>query len=353
MKRIISALLVLVIMICSLGLTSCGKSDGAPDGMQLVMGGDNLGYYFYGPEEWVVANVGNIGCTYASKVDLSSMTFVETEKPEGSVSDYFESEKAKFPYEISVSANGEDCLFGNATGTAKKYIYTYTYKEISYTCMQIFVENSGRFYIFTYTANNTDHSEDKTYYQFYLDKVTAVIDAFKFIEKAGGTAEAPEYERDSDGYILLSDKTLAGFDMYVPDSYKVDYSTSMISVSHSDGTNITMCQATYTGVTNEDYWNARKENVNAFCDKITNAETGEITSSFREIEVAKKINLEGTNWALAYEYTYTFEGVDYHVYQILIVESAINGYVFTYIASEENYEKHLDEMESVLHKIDY
>ena len=164
MKRIISALLVLVIMICSLGLTSCGKNDGAPDGMQLVMGGDNLGYYFYGPEEWVVANVGNIGCTYASKVDLSSMTFVETEKPEGSVSDYFESEKAKFPYEISVSANGEDCLFGNATGTAKKYIYTYTYKDISYTCMQIFVENSGRFFIFTYTANNTDYSDDKTYY---------------------------------------------------------------------------------------------------------------------------------------------------------------------------------------------
>ena len=351
MKRILSALFVLIMIISALSLTSCGNDDGAPDGMQLVKGGENLGYYFYGPEEWVVANVGDIACTYASRINTSSMTFVESEKPSVTVAEYFESEKAKFPYEINVTVNGDDCLFGNANG--KKYVYTYTYKEINYTCMQIFVTYAERFYIFTYTANNAEYSEDKTYYEFYLEKVTAVIDAFKFTDKTDSTSPTPEYERDSDGYILVSDKTLAGFNMYVPDSYKVDYSNAMVSVSHQDGTNITMSQATYTGVTNEDYWNERKKNINAFCDKVTDPESGELTSSLREIEIAKRINLEGTNWALAYEYTYTFEGVNYHVYQILIVESAVNGYVFTYIASEENYEKHLDEMESVLKKIDY
>ena len=44
---------------------------------------------------------------------------------------------------------------------------------------------------------------------------------------------------------------------------------------------------------------------------------------------------------------------DYHVYQVLIVESSINGYVFTYIASEEHYSEYLEEAKTVLNKIEY
>lgn len=352
MKRILTALLALVMIICTLSLTACGKDDGAPDGMQLVRGGEDAGYYFYGPEEWIVANVGDIACTYASKIDLTSMTFAETDKPSGTVAEYFESEKTKFPYEITVTVNGESCNFGDATKLATKYVYSYEYKDRSFTCMQIFVEHAQRFYIFTFTASNEEYDSEKTYYEFYLEKVTATIDAFKFTDK-NESANTPEYERDSDGYILVSDKTLAGFEMYVPDTYKVDYSSALVSVSNSDGANITMSQATYTGVTNEDYWNARKENINAFCDKITDAESGEQVSSLREIEIAKQISLEGTNWALVYEYAYTLEGVEYHVYQVLIVESAVNGYVFTYIAPEAVYETYLEEANTILGKIDY
>ena len=352
MKRTLTALLALVMIISALCLTSCGKDDGAPDGMQLVRGGEKVGYYFYGPEEWIIANVGDISCTYASKIDLTSMTFVESEKPSVTTREYFESEKTKFPYEITVSVNGESCNFGDATKLATKYVYTYEYKERSFTCMQIFVEHSERFYIFTFTASNEKYDSEKTYYEFYLEKVTATIDAFKFVTKVE-SAETPEYEKDEDGYILVSDKTLAGFKMYVPNTYKVDYSSALVSVSNLDGANITMSQATYTGVTNEDYWNARKNSINAFCDKVINPESGEEVSSLREIEVAKQITLEGTNWALAYEYAYTFEGVEYHVYQVLIVESAINGYVFTYIAKEDVYDGYLPEALDILKRVDY
>ena len=352
MKRTLTALLALVMIISALCLTSCGKDDGAPDGMQLVRGGDDVGYYFYGPEEWIIANVGDIACTYASKIDLTSMTFVESEKPAVTVQEYFESEKTRFPYEITVSVNGESCNFGDATKLATKYVYTYEYKERSFTCMQIFVEHTDRFYIFTFTASNEMYDAEKTYYEFYLEKVSATIDAFKLVAKVE-SAEKDEHEKDEDGYILVSDNTLAGFKMYVPSSYKVDYSSALVSVSNSDGANITMSQATYTGVTNEDYWNARKNSINAFCDKVTDPASGEEISSLREIELAKKITLEGTNWALAYEYAYTFEGVEYHVYQVLIVESAINGYVFTYIAPETVYETHLGEANTILGKIDY
>lgn len=351
MKRIACALLALILLFAAFSMTSCGKDDGAPEGMALVKGGDDLGYYFWGPEEWVVANIGDIACTYVSKVDLSSMTFVEAELPEGTVSEYFEDEKAKFPYEIKVTVDGKDCTFGTAK-TAKKYVYTYTYKEVSYTCMQIFVTHAECFYIFTYTASNVEHSEGTSFYDRYLEKVTATIDAFVFTDKVPSIEEAPVYERDEDGYILVTNKTLTGFDMYVPEAYKVDHSSVMISVSREDGTNITMAQATYTGVSHRDYWEARKKNIGAFADKVTDKD-GNLVSSLVEKEIEKQISLPGTNWALAYEYTYVFEGVTYHVYQVLIVESSINGYVFTYTATEENYLKHLTEMESVLRKIDY
>lgn len=342
MKRLLAAFITIITLFSILAMTSCGNKDGAPDGMQLVRGGEDVGYNFWGPEEWVVANYGDISCTYASKIDLSSMTFVEAEKPSATIEEYFESEKTKFPYEISVSVNGDNCTFGNANKLAKKYVYSYTYKDFSYTCMQIFVLNGDSFYIFTYTANNSKRTDDQTYYEYYLDKVTAVIDAFEFTTKSDVTDTSKNYERDGDGYILISDKILSGFKMYVPEDFKVDYSSALVSATHTDGTNVTMAQATYTGSTSQAYWEARKANINAFAD-----------GSVEEIEVGKQIELADTKWALAYEYTYVFEGIKYHVYQVQILASATTGYVFTYTATEDLYNTHFSEMNKVLSKFEY
>jgi hypothetical protein len=347
MKKLLTALLTLVMIINLLAMTSCSGADGAPDGMELVKGGESDGYYFYGPEEWVIANLGDIGCTYASKIDTSSMSFAQSEKPTTTIEEYFESEKAKLPYEIEVSVNGESCNFGNADSIATKYVYTYTYKEISFTTMQIFVTHSERFYIFTYTASNIDYRDEKTYYEYYLDKVSATIDAFKFTAKTEKENKDPEYVRDHEGYILVSDKTLSGFDMYVPDSYKVDYSTGIVSVSNQEGASISMTQLTYTGVTFLDYWQARIDSINAFANGTC--------KGVRPLDKdgIEDVSLPGTNRAKAYEYTYTLDGKDYHVYQVIIIQSGVNGYVFTYTAEEQFYEKYLAEATLVLKKIEY
>ena len=347
MKRIFTALLALIMIFNLLALTSCSGDDGAPDGMQLVKGGEDLGYYFYGPEEWVLASIGDIGCTYASKIDLSSMTFVKTDMPESTVAEYFAGEKTKFPYEITVTVDGETCNFGNADALATKYVYTYSYKEISYTCMQIFVSNSDSFYIFTYTANNEKRTDDKTYYEYYLDKVNATIEAFKFTEKTASTAPEADYVRDADGHILVSDKTLSGFNMYVPDSYKVDYSTAIVSVTNADGANISMTQLTYTGVTFIEYWQTRMDNINAFAGGTC---TGVYPLDKDHIE---SVEIPGTNQAKAYEYTYTYENVSYHVYQVIIIENGVNGYVFTYTADEAHYDQYLQEAKLILSKTEY
>ena len=351
MKRIVTALLVFVLIFSVLSLTSCGKNSDAPKDMQLVRGGEDIGYYFYGPEEWVIANIGDIACTYASKIDTSSITFAEGEKPSGTVEEYFEIEKSKLPYTITESVTGENCLFGNASG--KKFVYSYEYKKsgegvpFSYTTMQIFVTYSERFYVFTYTASNSERSEGKSYYEFYLDKVASVIESFKFTEKLDGEEIKTEYERDHEGYILVSDKTLSGFDMYVPDTYSVDHSSALVSVSHEDGSTMSMSQLTYTGVSFLEYWQSRMDNINAFANGSCKG-VRPLTE-----ENIESVSLPGVNRAKAFEYTYTHDGISYHVYQVIVIESAVNGYVFTYTASEEKYLEHLSDAKLVLYKIEY
>lgn len=341
MKRIFAAITLIIMLFGVLSMTSCGKNDGTPNGMQLIKGGEDVGYRFWGPEEWIVSNYAGIACAYVAKGDMSSITFTEAKMPETTIEEYFESEKGKFAYDIAVKVNGDDYLFGNAEKLAKQYVYSYEYKGFTYTCMQIFVIHQGRFYIFTYTANNGELLGENKYDK-YLEKVTEVTEVFEFIDKVETSTPETDYTTDSDGYILISDKLIAGFNMYVPSSFKVDYSSALVSATHEDGTNFSMAQPTITGVVSESYWEVRKNNINAIAN-----------NSLVEIETGKQLNLQGIKWALAYEYTYVFEGTLYHVYQVQIVTSYTKGYVFTYTATEENYQKHFTEMENVLEKFEY
>ena len=352
MKKITSIILILATLLSLALLTSCKKSD-APEGMQLVKGGADYAYSFYAPEEWVVANLGDIACTYASRVDTSSMTFTETTRPEGSIKDYFEGEKALFPYEITVVTDGESCSFGNADKLALKYVYTYEYKKASYTCMQIFVENDEQFYIFTYTASNDERAPETSYYQYYIEKVQSSIDAFKFNNKTSPADTAPTYEKDADGYLLVSDKRISGFSLFVPDTYAVDYSSMLVSVS-SEGKNITMSETTYPATTQDEYWKKRREDIEAIADRITD-ENGEQVSSFKEISTSERIDAANADAAVKYEYSYVLDGVEYHVCQILTRKGTLGGsvYVFTYTATAAEYENGLNEAMTIFKKVQY
>ena len=51
MKKLI---LIFIALITVFSLASCGEDAEIPDGMQLVSGGEDKGYYFFAPEEWTV-----------------------------------------------------------------------------------------------------------------------------------------------------------------------------------------------------------------------------------------------------------------------------------------------------------
>ena len=373
MKKFLLAITLWLIL--ALALTSCSGDDGIPVGMQLVAGGDTEGYYFFGPEEWVVANQADIKCTYVSSVDYTSVTFVKSELPEpstpeltneGRVKEYFLYSAERF-YEEPFSdftlseVQGESCNFGNADA-AYKFVFSYTYGDKPYKTMQILILNSEDFYIFTFNSSSQEYSKDDgSYYQFYLtNKVQPIIENFKFVEKQTGEPDSSEYEKDADGRLLVSDKTKAGFELWVTPDYIPDYSSAMVSVTREGGANITVSPLIDSTVSIKDNYLARRDKLSLLSDKRDDG-----TPLFEEIKGVTKnedgeeslhiIELDNALSAAEFEYKYTVLGKEYHVYQVFIVNGYFNmeAFVFTFTCPEEQYAERISEAVDILKRMDY
>ena len=341
MKKITAAALTIITLL--LALCGCSQTADAPDGMQLVRGSDALGYYLYSPIGWIAASQGNIASSYVSTIDSTSVTLVEAKMPEGTIKEYFEAAKADFTFDIEVKNEGGEPIatkLGNAE-EAQQYIYDYEYSGFKFRTMQKFAKFEGRFYIFTFTSQLTERRDGKSYYDFHLENsLPMIVENIKFVTKSG-TEPAPEYT-EVGGYLLVSDKKLCGFDMYVPKDYKVDFSDGIVSVTRADGANITVSKSTATGVTIKDYWANRKNELEAIVGTVT------------EIEVGKSegVTLGNLATAASYEYTYELGGVKYHVYQVFAVDT-FEGYAFTFTAPETVYAERIGEALDVAARLEF
>ena len=348
MKRIICLSLILILVLGVLfSLSSCMATPNAPEGMQLVRGSDALGYYFYAPEGWVVANQGEISAAYASKIDTTSVTFVKAEAPKVTIEEYVAAELAKLPEGFNVVEPTEikECDFGKEdyrADSAYKAIYSYTYGEYAMRCMQIYMTKGEDFYIFTFTASTAKRTEEETYYDAHLVYVDTMINEFKFVEKSG-TVEAgkTEYEK-VDGYYLVSDKSLCYFNFYMPEGYTVDMSTAIVSVSKGEGVYVSVSEATYGGVDDDGYWKHRFDELGLIAKDV------KATGSKFTVEVKGD-----NNRAVGLEYSYTLFGKEYKVYQALIVVNNWRGFVFTYTAEADKYEANKAEALDMLSRLEF
>lgn len=364
MKR--SAVFVLIMLLGLFVFCSCNnKKEEAPEGLQVIKSSKVDGYIFYGPDGWTIANTDDIAAAnvFGTSRERPSVSFTEADMPVGSIPEYFEDSLNEFPKAIrdtmTIPLRDEVCNFGNAKGPAFKYIYTYTYDGLKIACMQILLTHNDRFYIFTYTSFG-DVDDESSLYRKYLDKVNLSIENFTFTERAGETVK-PNYEKDSDGYNLVSDPTVAKFSLYLPDDYDVVFSSGFVKAKISDGANISLTRATDVNVGILDYLKARKTKFGSF------------TTDFQDVSLtfAMQFNAENPAFAdfgctpvtnselkfgnlgqniVAYEYKYTFNGQVYHVYQMMGVDSH-NGFVFTYTALDGEYEQHFDEIKTILEKV--
>ena len=212
MKRIIATALTIITL--TLALTGCSQAADAPEGMQLVRGGESVGYYMYAPEEWIVANREELGisCTYVSKVNNTSVTLVESSFTEANAVQYITEELARFPegLDMKITLDIKEDALGNAK-KAWKTSYTYKYGEFEYRVLQLFGIYLDRSYILTYSASTGSYDGEVSYYDKFLEQAQAVIDNIEFVELKADSATAPEYTKDADGFSLISDKSLCGF----------------------------------------------------------------------------------------------------------------------------------------------
>ena len=361
-------LLLAILILTATLLSSCGGGEEVPEGLAIVEINEEEGFKFYCPEGWsvITANTDVDKTVYGAKMSAFnniSITLAKANMPGGlaeapdaksalaAVSAYFTESLEEFPEGMELKVVKEPTLsnFGNAK-EAYNVVYTYKYEKYDFACMQYFVKNGADFYIFTYTSYG-DTEDESSDYRVYLEKVEQAIKSFEFTEKKGESASSrTEYEKDAEGYNLVSDSTISGFELYLPDEVKVIVSDGYVTAKVSESASIYLGRATATGVQINKYWENRKEELNRLVDKDT----------LTEIEV-NKINKEDTekkvvlgdlaeNRVASYEFTYEINGTKYHVYQIMGVDT-FNGYVFTYTATEEEYAKNIELIDKILAKV--
>ena len=354
MKRITAFLLALILILSSLtALTSCsGKDSDIPEGMQLVRGGADVGYYMYAPEEWVVANQEelNISCAYVSKVNNTCVTLAESSFTKENVGQYVAAELERFPEALKKNETLalKEASLGNAEA-AWKVAYTIQYDKYEYQILQIFALFGESSYIFTYSASTGKYDNESSYYDKFLEKAEDVIKNIKFVEKKLSEDNSePTYEKDGDGFSLVSNKKLCGFDLYIPDTYKVDFSTSIVSATRADGTNVNVSEATDTNTESVGYWETRFKTLRSM-----GAEVELIMTESEDIKGAQVlVDLGGKLRATSLKYSITFGESTSYVYQVLIVKG-FNGYVFTYTADAEDFEANFAEAQTILNKIEF
>ncbi len=366
MKRIISTVLLAATVLAAVfALSACGKDSDIPDGMQLVAGGESDGYYFYAPEEWTISNLNNIKSAYVSRVDTTSVSFYEIDlsqaipaeinKSEYFFSSYFNDNLSEFPEGTEVTLNGEATVFGKEKADADKavkYTYNYTYDSHKFGFLQILIEKNGRFFIFTYCAVMEERSGGKTYYDYHMERAQTVIEEFRFADITA-EKEATEY-KEVNGMLLISDGSSAGYDLYVPKTFTPKTSSAYILATHSDGSNISMSESMMNATINiNEYFEIRKKELSAF---VTDFTVIPPETPVKEGVLAQSVSFGDANAAWRYEYTFIYNGEQYHICQIFAVEGSTlfaKGYVFTYTAKEVNYNLHLEEVQQIIEKVNF
>ncbi len=361
MKKRIAAFLLCLITIFS--LVSCGgglpEDAEPPEGMQYA-GGEAYGFYMFVPEEWTLSSIDHIVGAFVSTLDISSVSLTEVKKPAAfvDIDTYFKASMEDMPFsDYTLVKDGISFTLGSTKGanitSAKAYEYTYSYEIYGgeegethkYRVLQVFGEFGGRLYAFTYTALDELKTEEKTYFKTHENNVYKVMENVKFISPKTSAEEPKEYEKDADGYLKVADKGFSGFDFYMHPDWTCTMASGIVEVTSPEKASINMTEATDTGVVVSDYFKKRKSDLERYTD-------GAITV----LKENEAISFGNADRALAYEYTYSFRGVAYHTYQVILVHDKIpvflqKGYVFTFTATEDCYASQIGAVMKMIGKV--
>jgi len=346
-------LLCLVLVLAALGASLVGCSDKnseIPEGYQYAT---CRGEYFrlFLPTQWTVNTAGGVSGGYISlatetivtmaqvEFDLA-MTGTDTETDAGTTAEAvtasLEDFYAHHLAEVSRMRDYElERQFDTTLGgvRAKEVYYGASVGEQAYRYRQVLTKAQGRFYLFTFssTADTFDT---------WLDVVDGILDnvIFEAYPYEGGEDDRKipsDEEYAMNGMQLVSNREVA-YAFYAPESWIADKTNAahLVYASEDDRSNVTMLSylPEDEGYSVADYWE--------YCEKYYRS----TLNGYTLLSTAE--GKMGNRNATVYEYTYTVGGVTYKTRQACCVYSTM-VYIMTYTALSENYDKHLDEVQTM------
>ncbi|HHX54007.1 MAG TPA: hypothetical protein GX704_03765 [Clostridiales bacterium] len=174
-KTFRSAAALLALILLMLSFSSCGKSDGVPDGMKLASG-DAVDYIMYVPENWVTDISTGATTAYVSENDRSNVSLIafDLDDPNETAPDFWEKYKddliSTFP--DAVFSEEDNTVIDGSTAAIKRG-FTATVTGDPYKFEMVIFNHFGAMYIFTYTA-----TQEK--FDLHLEDVGNIIQNIKF-----------------------------------------------------------------------------------------------------------------------------------------------------------------------------
>ena len=135
----------------------------------------------------------------------------------------------------------------------------------------------------------------------------------------------------------IAENEYVTYTLYIPENWVSDISNGFTSAYANDKSNISVSVFT---------WGSKYKSLEEYCNNYFES----LKSTYKEISEPEKYadnQFFGEMNAIKYVYTITLNGVVYKYMQTFSYNAA-QLYIFTYTATEENYDKHTDEVKSIM-----
>ncbi len=351
MKKAIKTISAIFAAIMLLAVFSaCSKSD-IPDGYQLIAcEGDE--FRLYVPASWIKNTSGGVTSAYYSMQNNSSVSVYTPSDAVGlTVEEYWNvCDKNNSNLDSYSYAGSETTTLGGRP--AYKYVYTANVpvtdtvsgeKSLSaYKFMQIMAENNGKIYVLIYSAPAESYDANLAVLEGSGDDA-GIRGYFKFAEPYKDEDAKKEYSDKvtaPDGMKLASTDERA-YRFFVPDSWVVNQRTDATAAYASDtdrsNVNVQMYMTSSPSETVELYFENMEKSYQ------------DIFSEYSRIS-SENIELSGFK-GCKYIFKATSGEQHYKIMQA-ITRKGDMFYCITYTALEENYEKHLPDVEKMISSFD-
>lgn len=327
MKKILAALLVLVMLV---GTVAC-SSDGVPDGYTLVSLEDEI-FNLYVPKTWQNNSSSGMSSAYYAQGSgiIVSATSQKADTTEIALSDYVDAviksyEKVLVDYEQVTEP--KDTKLDSCSASTFDYKAKNGDTVVKFRC--IVAKNKNMFTTLTYCAPEAD-------FENLLKDFEGIVDVFSFRDFEVVTEEPfIFFDEDTPEGFQLASRSKFEFRFYVPRTWIVNTSSSIpkAKVSATDFSNVSLNSfAVQDEITNgKEYWDFFKK-----------------TSLYEITELSTDENAKmGEYDAYAVEYITKISEIDYYVKQVFLTTSTMI-YIFTYTSDSVHYDLHLDDVDAML-----